>query len=87
VTALLQQHNESAGPLTSGTSTYTATFPNAFYAVPQVNITALNMATGDYASISNVTRTGFQVEFKDTGGSNVSRQFHYSANGTGKEVT
>ena len=87
VTALLQQHNESAGPLTSGTSTYTATFPNAFYAVPQVNITALDMATGDYVAITNVTRTNFQVLFKNSSGSNVSRQFHYSANGTGKEVT
>jgi len=87
VTALLQQHNESAGPLTSGTTTYTATFPNAFYAVPQVNITALDMGTGDYVAITNVTRTNFQVLFKNSSGSNVSRQFHYSANGTGKEVT
>jgi len=55
--------------------------------VPQVNITALDMGTGDYVAITNVTRTNFQVLFKNSSGSNVSRQFHYSANGTGKEVT
>ena len=87
VAALLHKHTESAGPLTSGTTTYTATYPNPFYAVPQVNITALDMASGDYVTITNVTRTDFQVLFKNSGGSNVSRQFYYSATGTGKEVT
>ena len=86
VTALLSQIQQTAGPLTSGAGTYTATFASAFYAAPQVGITALNMATGDYADITSVTRTGFAVVFRNSGGTAVSRQFHYTATGYGKEI-
>ena len=86
VTALLPQIQQTAGPLTSGAGTYTATFASAFYAAPQVGITALNMATGDYADITSVTRTGFAVVFRNSGGTAVSRQFHYTATGYGKEI-
>lgn len=86
MTALLQQQSQSAGPITSGASTYTATFANAFYSAPQVSVTALDMATGDYPVIANVTRTGFQVTFRNSGGTAVSRQFHYLATGYGKEI-
>jgi hypothetical protein len=87
MTALLQQQTQTAGPITSGAAAYTVTFSNAFYSAPQVSITALNMATGDFAEITSVTRTGFQVTFKNSGGTAVSRQFHYLATGYGKEIT
>ena len=86
VTALLPQIQQTAGPLASGAGTYTATFAKAFYAAPQVAVTALNMATGDYADISSVTRTSFAVTFRNSGGTAVSRQFHYNATGYGKEI-
>lgn len=86
MTALLQQQSQVEGPLTSGAATYTATFENAFYSAPRVSVTALDMATGDYAQITNVTRTGFQVTFRNSGGTAVSRQFHYLATGYGKEI-
>jgi lipoate-protein ligase A len=44
------------------------------------------MATGDYADITSVTRTGFAVVFRNSGGTAVSRQFHYTATGYGKEI-
>jgi predicted phage tail protein len=86
MTALLQQQSQAGGPITSGAGTYSATFTNPFYSAPQVSITAENMATGDYATIANITRTGFQVTFRNSGGTAVSRQFHYLATGYGKEI-
>lgn len=86
MTALLQQQSQTGGPITSGAGTYTVTFTDPFYSAPQVSITALDMATGDYATITNITRTGFQVTFRNSGGTDMSRQFHYLATGYGKEI-
>ena len=85
VTVLLQQQSQTDGPITSGATTYTVTFTNAFYQAPQISITALNMTTGDYVDITSITRTGFQVTFRNSSGTAVSRNFHYLATGYGKE--
>jgi hypothetical protein len=82
----LQQRVEQSATLTSGASTYTATFAQPFYAAPAMGLTAFNMGTGDFFAISSVTRTGFQVVFKNSGGTAVSRQFTYTAIGYGKEI-
>lgn len=83
----LQQRVEQSATLTSGTGTYTATFAKPFYQAPAMGLTGFNMGTGDYFAISDVTRTGFQVVFRDSGGTAVSRQFTYTAIGYGKEIT
>ena len=82
----LQQHTEQSASISSGAGTYTATFSNAFYEAPAVAISPANMATGDYLELTNVTRTGFQVTFKNSAGSAVSRNFKYVAVGYGREV-
>lgn len=82
----LQQRAERSILLTSGVGAYVATFVNAFYDVPAVSITPLNMATGDYFSLTSVTATGFQVAFFNSGGSPVSRQFTYTAVGYGRRI-
>lgn len=82
----LQQRVERSATVTTSTSAYTATFTKPFYQAPAVGLTAFNMATGDYFEVSGVTRTGFQVTFKNSGGSAVSRQFNYIATGYGKEI-
>jgi hypothetical protein len=82
----LQQRAERSIQLTSGVGAYVATFTNAFYDVPAVSITPLNMATGDYFTLSSVTATGFQVAFFNSGGSPVSRQFTYTAVGYGRRI-
>lgn len=86
VTALLQQVVQTGGPIASGAGTYSVTFNRKFYAAPQVVVTGLDMATGDYATITSITRTGFQVTFRNSGGTAVSRQFHYTATGYGREI-
>jgi hypothetical protein len=82
----LQQRIEQSATLTSSTTTYVATFAKPFYQAPAMGLTAFNMGTGDYFAISDVTRTGFQVVFRNSGGAAVSRQFTYTAIGYGKEI-
>ena len=82
----LQLRTEQSGTLTSGAGAYAVTFPNAFYQAPNVGITGFNMATGDFFTVTNVTRTGFTVEFKNSSNTSVSRNFTYTAVGYGREV-
>jgi predicted phage tail protein len=82
----LQQRVEQSGALTSGAAKYTATFGNKFYAAPSMGITAYDMATGDFFTVENVTRSGFEVTFKNSAGTAVSRQFTYTAIGFGREI-
>lgn len=72
--------------ISSGAGAYTVTFAEAFKAVPAIGITAYNMNTGDYWAISANTVSGFQITFKNAGGSAVSRNFDYMAKGYGRVV-
>jgi hypothetical protein len=83
----LQQRTEQSATLTSGAGTYTATFANPFYQPPSIGVTGFNMSTGDYFTIGSVTRTGFQVTFRNSSNTAVSRQFTYTAIGYGREIT
>ena len=83
-TAELQQRSESGSG--TGNSTYTVTFADAFYQAPEVGITASNMATGDYFTVTSVSRTGFTVTFKDSADAAVNRDYIYTAVGYGREV-
>jgi hypothetical protein len=67
-------------------STFTITLTNAFYDLPAVNIAPLNMATGDYFTLSSVTSTDYQVAFFNSGGDLVSRQFTHTSVGHGRRI-
>jgi hypothetical protein len=82
----LQLRTEQSAVLASGAGALAVTFDYAFYQAPNIGITANNMATGDFFLITAVTRLGFTVEFKNSAGTAVSRQFTYTANGYGKEI-
>lgn len=82
----LQQRTATGSGLT-GTTASGVVFENRFYDTPNVGITAFNMNSGDYSTVSNVTRSGFTVEFRNNVGSGVSRQFTYQAIGFGREIT
>ena len=86
VLAELQQRVAHSAVITSGTSTYTVTFENAFYQSPAVNITPINLATGDYFNLTSISETGFQLTFYGSGGSPVSRDFTYTAVGYGRRI-
>jgi hypothetical protein len=82
----LQLHTEQSGTLASGAGAYAVVFDNAFYQAPNVGVTGFNMATGDFFTVTSVTRTGFTVEFKNSTGTSVNRNFTYTAVGYGREV-
>lgn len=86
LTMELQQRTEQSGTLTSTAGTYTVSFVNPFYQAASVGITGFNMVSGDYFTVSNVTRTGFQVVFRNSAGTAVARQFTYTAIGYGREI-
>jgi predicted phage tail protein len=83
-TAELQQRTETASA--SGSSTYNVTYADAFYAAPDVNISPSNMATGDFFTLTSVTRTGFTVAFSNSASAAVTRSFTYTAVGFGREI-
>ena len=62
-------------------ATATISFPESFFAIPAVGITANNMATGDYFTLSSVTKTGFAINFYDSSASAVTRNYNYIAKG------
>ena len=87
VTLELQGRTESIStPVTTGSQQYTVSFVNPFKQTPQVVVTPTNQQSGDFFELANISRTGFQVTFKN-GNSAVARSFVYAASGFGKEVT
>ena len=72
----------SDNDLTSGVGTYTVTFTNPFKSVNYaVGITGENLATGDFFLVENKTVNGFDLTFKNSSGTAVSRTFDYIAKG------
>ena len=68
-------------PFFTGTSAIggsTSAYPPAIMVTPQ------NMATGDFYEITSITGSGFNIKFKNSSGTVVSRNFSYSAVGYGK---
>jgi predicted phage tail protein len=86
VTIDMPDRVESEDNISSGTSAYAVTFPHAFWATPSIGITADNMGTGDYYTITSKSESGFTVEFKNSAGTTVSRTFDYMAKGYGYQV-
>ena len=83
----LQGRTESIStPVTTGSSQYTVSFTNPFKNTPQVVVTPTTQQSGDFFELASISRTGFQVTFKN-GSSAVARSFVWAASGFGKEVT
>jgi len=92
---LTRRVTTSLTTLTSSSSAVTSiTFPNAFYKavtvgdpyytlLPSVGVTALSIGANTHAEITNLTRTGFNVEFLQ-GGSRKVVDFTYNAVGYGR---
>lgn len=73
-------------PVTTGSSQYTVSFANPFKQTPTVVVTPTNQQSGDFHELANISRTGFQVTFKNVSAA-VPRSFVWAASGFGKEVT
>jgi|TARA_R100000482_G_scaffold53888_1_gene19327 predicted phage tail protein len=83
--------------IASGTSTKSVTFQKPFFVgtatvgganayLPSVGVVVQNLGDGERVNISNVSATGFDLDVLDSGGSNVSRSFTYTANGYGRGI-
>ena len=94
--ATFQRRSEqSAVAVSSGAGTKSITFDKPFFtgtaslggvdtSLPSIGIVAQNLATGDYVNVSNVSRTGFDVTFRNSAGTAVSRNFLWTAVGFGR---
>jgi hypothetical protein len=72
----------SGNDIVSGTGTYTVVFTLPFYSNSYaVGITAQGMNTGDFFTISNKTVNGFDVAFKNSSNSGVTKTFDYLSKG------
>jgi len=86
----------TGGFIASGTSTKSVTFTNSFFTgqsgtsiaanevLPSIGITIENAQLGDFFTLSNISSTGFDIDVKNSSGSNVNRNFKYSATGFGR---
>jgi hypothetical protein len=72
----------SGNDIVSGTGTYSVTFTLPFYSANYaVGITAQSLATGDYFLLTNKTINGFDVAFKNSSGTGISKTFDYISKG------
>jgi hypothetical protein len=82
VTLDMEDRIFSGNDIVSGTGTYAVTFTYPFYSSNYaVGITAQGMNTGDFFTISSKTVNGFNVAFKNSAGSGVTKTFDYLAKG------
>jgi hypothetical protein len=72
----------SGNDIVSGTGTYNVVFTLPFYSNSYaVGITAQGLNTGDFFTISNKTVNGFDVAFKNSASTGVTKTFDYLAKG------
>jgi hypothetical protein len=72
----------SGNDITSGAGTYTVTFTNPYYSANYaVGITAQGLATGDYYLLTSKTTSGFDLAFKNSAGTGITKTFDYITKG------
>jgi len=68
-----------------GTGATSIAFSPAFHTLKSVTVNAQDMQQGDYWVVTNKSRTGFDIQFLDSGGGTVVRTFDWQAVGYGRE--
>ena len=92
-TASLQRRTESGTQTSSGLTT--VTFDSPFFVgtssllgansqLPSIGITASDLQAGDFFTLSDITASSFKVQFKNSSGASVNRNFNFTAVGFGK---
>lgn len=72
---------ESARNVTSSAGGTAVTFSRPFYGTPAIAITGNNLATGDYWAVTSQTKSGFTIQFFNSGGTGIARNFDWLAKG------
>lgn len=84
VTVDMPDRNERAQSVAVPSGGSTITYTNAFKDDPMVGITAQNLATGDYWTLSNQTSSSFDINFYNSSDTGVARNINWIATGYGK---
>jgi hypothetical protein len=72
----------SGNDIVSGTGTHSITFTSPFFSSSYaVGITAQGLATGDYYLLTNKTTSGFDIAFKNSSDTGISKTFDFLAKG------
>lgn len=78
----MEDRTFSGDDIVSGAGTYSVSFPSNFKSSTYaIGISGQDMNTGDFYRISNKTTSGFDIVFRNSGGTAVSRTFDYLAKG------
>jgi hypothetical protein len=73
---------QSGNDIVSGSSTKSVTFAKPFYNNQYaLGITAQGLSTGDYYLLQNKSTTGFDITFKNSSGTDISKTFDYLSKG------
>ena len=80
---VLEKRTETGEDISSGTSTKSVTFVNNFYQTPNITITGQDLDSGDFFVITNKSKTGFDIVFKNSSSTIINRTFDFQANGFG----
>ena len=94
-TARLERRTEQRSNITQNAGATAYTFDSPFFTgtsallgansnLPSINVTAQNLASGDYFEITNVSSTGFTIDFKNSSNASIGKNFSYTAVGFGK---
>jgi hypothetical protein len=71
----------SENDVVSGAGTKAITFSPVFISTPAIGISAQGLATGDFYEITSKSVSGFNITFKNSGGTAISKTFDYIAKG------
>ena len=84
VTIDMPDRNERAQSVAIPSGGSSIVYTNAFKDSPMVGITAQNMATGDYWTLSSQSSTGFTINFYNSADVGIARNVNWIATGYGK---
>jgi len=81
VNADMPQRLVSENDVVSGAGTKSITFSPIFISTPAIGVSAQGLATGDFYEITSKSVSGFDITFKNSGGTAISKTFDYIAKG------
>lgn len=81
VNADMPQRLVSENDVVSGAGTKSITFSPIFISTPAIGISAQGLATGDFYEITNKSVNGFDITFKNSSGTEISKTFDYISKG------
>ena len=81
VDADMPQRLVSENDVISGAGTKSITFSPIFISIPAIGVSAQGLATGDFYEITSKSTSGFDITFKNSGGTAISKTFDYIAKG------